>query len=303
VVEDPGGKERTVPIFDQLFVGNDCSGIDPQRKLVLDAPGMSRSHLEIRLDAEAGRALVIDTSTNGTLLNGMRLHRAVLTPIRHEDEIRIGDIALTFRSYLFRARPTSEPNETETRILQATMVMVVGDITNYSSISEVTDNAVMAESLNRLWRELGRILRAHRGTLNHYAGDALYAVWELGALPDAGELAIDFALSANQRVEELGPELPLRGPDGSPIRMGWGVVQGRAALAAMTRSVEAVIGDSTNVAFRLAGLAGRDGRQAVMVADAVHDAVGEKFVWGEAEVVALKGRSGRATVFPVISRL
>ena len=43
--------------------------------------------------------------------------------------------------------------------------------------------------------------------------------------------------------------------------MGWGVVQGMAALAAMTRSVEAVIGDATNVAFRLAGLAGRDGRR------------------------------------------
>jgi class 3 adenylate cyclase len=71
--------------------------------------------------------------------------------------------------------------------------------------------------------------------------------------PDGAELAIDFALSANRLVEELAPELPLRDPDGSPIHMGWGVVHGKAALAAMTRSVEAVIGDATNVAFRLAG--------------------------------------------------
>lgn len=302
VVADPGGKQSVVPIFDQLFVGKECSGIGPQRRLVIDAPGMSRNHLEIRLDAEAARAFMIDTSTNGTLLNGMRIQRAVLTPIRHGDEMRIGDVVLTFRSHLFRARATSESDETEIRIQEAAMLMVVGDITNYSSISEVTDNTVIADSLNRLWRELGRILRAHRGTLNHYAGDALYAVWDLRALPNANELAVDFALDANKRVDELGPQLPLRGPDGSPIRMGWGVVEGRAALAAMTRSVEAVIGDSTNVAFRLAGLAGRDGREAVMVTNAVHDAVGEKFVWGEAEHVALKGRSGRATVFPVIGR-
>ena len=302
VVANHGGEQTMVPIYDQLFVGKDCSGIDQERRLVIHAPGISRTHLEIRLDAGAGRAFVIDTSTNGTSLNGMRLARAVLTPIRHRDEIRIGDVLLTFRSHLFRARPTSEPDETETRIQETTMVMVVGDITNYSSISEVTDNRVIADSLNRLWRDLGRILRAHLGTLNHYAGDALYAVWELPALPNANELAIDFALAANQRVVELGPELPLRGPDGSPIRMGWGVVQGRAALAAMTRSVEAVIGDSTNIAFRVAGLAGRDGRQAVMVTTAVHDAVGETFVWGEAEEVALKGRSGRAIVFPVIGR-
>ena len=127
-------------------------------------------------------------------------------------------------------------------------------------LSEVTDNRVMAGSLNYLWHELNRVLRAHRGTLNHYAGDALYAVWEVRTIPEANELAIDFALAANRRVEELAPTLALRAPDGSPIRMGWGVVQGRAAIAAMTRTVNAVIGDATNVAFRLAGIAGRAGR-------------------------------------------
>jgi adenylate cyclase len=302
VVEDPDGEETAVPIFDQLFVGRECAGIDPERRLVLAVPGISRSHLEIRLDASRGRAFVIDTSTNGTSLNGMRIHRAVLTPIRHHDKIGIGDLSLTFRSSLFMARPTSDTDETETRIQETTMVMVVGDITNYSSIAEFTDSTVIADSLNRLWRELGRILDDHHGTLNHYAGDALYAVWDVRALPDADEFAIDFALAANERVVDLGPQLPLRGPDGSPIRMGWGVAQGRAALAAMTRSVEAVIGDSTNVAFRLAGLAGREGRQPVMVTNSVHDAVSEKFRWGEPEPVAFKGRSERATIFPVIGR-
>ena len=69
---------------------------------------------------------------------------------------------------------------------------------------------VIAASLNHLWRELVGVLRAHRGTLNHYAGDALYAVWELQTLPEADELAIDFALAANHKVEELGTTLPLR---------------------------------------------------------------------------------------------
>jgi class 3 adenylate cyclase len=66
-------------------------------------------------------------------------------------------------------------------------------------------------------------------------------------------------------------------------------------------SVAAVIGDATNVAFRLAGLAGRTGRQPVMVTNAVHDAVATMFVWGDAEQVVLKGRRESETVFPVIS--
>jgi adenylate cyclase len=84
--------------------------------------------------------------------------------------------------------------------------------------------------------------------------------------------------------------------------MGWGVVQGKAALAAMTRSTDAVIGDATNVAFRLAGLAGRHGRAAVMVTSSVRRAVAAQFTWGESELVEIKGRRGMETVFAVSAR-
>lgn len=296
------GGEKIVPIFDQLFVGRQCAGIDDQRRLVIPDPNISRNHLEIRLDVATDRAYLIDTSTNGTLLNGMPLERAVQVPIKPDDQISIGDVVLIFRSDRFNAAGMTNTSPTLTRIVEETMVMVVGDITNYSTISEVTDNRVIAQSLNYLWHELNVVLRAHRGTLNHYAGDALYAVWELRTIPKANELAIDFALAANRRVEELGPTLPLRSPDGSPIRMGWGVVQGRAAIAAMTRTVTAVIGDATNVAFRLAGIAGRAGRPAVMVSTGVHAAVEAQYDWGQSEQVEIKGRRGMETVFPVVAR-
>ncbi len=296
------GGEKSVPIFDQLFVGRQCSGIDEQRRLVIPDPNISRNHLEIRLDVATDRAFLIDYSTNGTLLNGMPLERAMQVPIRPGDRISMGDIVLIFRSDRFNAAQMTNTSPTLTRIVEETMVMVVGDITNYSTISEVTDNQVIARSLNYLWLELGRVLRDHRGTLNHYAGDALYAVWEVRTIPKATELAIDFALAANQRVEELAPTLPLRAPDGSPIRMGWGVVQGRAAIAAMTRTVTAVIGDATNVAFRLASIAGRAGRPDVMVSAGVHAGVEAQYVWGRSEQVEIKGRRGMETIFPVLAR-
>lgn len=296
-----GGIVHSVPIIDQLFIGRECAGISESRRLVIRDPEISRTHLEIRLDAVADQAFVIDTSTNGTLLNGMRLARAVPAPLRPGDEIRIADAAMVFRSQRFTADAMT-PGVTRTRISQTAMVLVVGDIINYSTISEVTEGEVIAQSLHTLWHEIGGVLHAHRGTLNHYAGDAIFAIWEASQFPDAGERAIDFALAANHLVGELGPRLPLRSPDGSPIRMGWGVVVGMVALAAMTRSVEAVIGDSTNVAFRLAGLAGRHGRASVMVTSGVRRTVETHFIWGEGEEVELKGRSGKETVFPVIGR-
>jgi class 3 adenylate cyclase len=302
VVAGGGGPERSVPIFDQLFVGRECAGISEPRRLVIDDPEISRTHLEIRLDAAGDRAFVIDTSSNGTLLNGVRLERAVLLPIRPGDEIQIGDVALTFHSQRFTTVRPIDPRRTRARIGRTALVMVVGDIVNYSAISQVTDEAVMARALHTLWHQLGGLLRAYRGTLSYYAGDALLAVWELGRFADAAALGVDFVLSANRLVEDLGPELPLRGPDGSPIQMGWGVVQGMAALAAMTRSVDAVIGDATNVAFRLAGLAGRQGRAAVMASSNVRHTVAAQFTWGEGELVEIKGRRGMEPVFPVIAR-
>lgn len=303
VVAGEGSAERSVPIFDQLFVGRECAGISEPRRLVISDPEISSTHFEIRLDLAGDQAFVVDTSSNGTLLNGARLERAVALRIRPGDEIRVGDRALIFRSHRLTAVPTTAPGRTRARFEQAEMVMVVGDIVNYSTISQVTDEAVMARSLHTLWQQLGSVLRAHHGTLSYYAGDALFAVWQIARFPDAAELAIDFALAADRLVEQLGPELPVRGPHGAPIFMGWGVVRGMAALAAMTRATDAVIGDSANVAFRLAGLAGRGERAAVLVASDVQRTVTGRFVWGEGERVAIKGRHGTELVVPVIERV
>jgi class 3 adenylate cyclase len=294
--------ELTVPIYDQLFVGRECAGISERRRLVLGEKHISRNHFEIRLIADLDLAVVIDTSTNGTLLNNEPLARTVAQPLKTGDTITIADIAMTFRSNRFTMASRQFPTTTQAQITRADMVMVVGDIIGYSTISEVTESGLLAESLYTLWRELDELLRGHHGTVSHYAGDALYAVWDLRTHPQAHMSAIDFALAADRLIERLGPSLSLRDADGSPIRMGWSVVHGSGAQAAMARSVAAILGDSTNLAFRLAGLAGRDGRAAVIVTGKVHDVVEFRYIWGDPEEVTVKGRRGRETVFPVVKR-
>lgn len=234
VVADADGVERHVPIFDQLFVGRECAGIGESRRFVIDDPEISRTHFEIRLDIGADQAFLIDISSNGTTVNGVRLQRAVLLPIKPGDEIRIGDVLLNFRSQRFTTVKRVGPKSTQRRIEKTAVVMVVGDAVNFSTISQATDDGIMARSLQTLWHQLGGVLRAHQGTLNYFAGDALVAIWEVQRFSNAAALAIEFALAANRLVEERGSELPLRDPDGAPIRMGWGVVQGMAALAAVT---------------------------------------------------------------------
>lgn len=216
-----GRDELTVPIVDQLFVGRECAGISEQRRLVLSEKHISRNHFEIRLIADLDLAVVIDTSTNGTALNGMPLARTVAAPIVPGDRITVGDIAMTFRSDRFAKKDRQLPTLTQAEISQADMVMVVGDILSYSTISEVTDSRVLAESMSTLWWRLDELLRAHHGTLNHYAGDAIYAVWNTQTQASAHAAAIDFALAADRAVATLGPSLTLRDGAGAPIRMGW----------------------------------------------------------------------------------
>ena len=85
--------------------------------------------------------------------------------------------------------------------------------------------------------------------------------------------------------------LDLRDPGGGPLRMGWGVALGPAAVSQLTGMLVTVLGDATNVAFRLSGLAGRDGRPGVLVTDAVHRATSAAFAFTPPSAIQVKGRS------------
>ncbi len=51
-----------------------------------------------------------------------------------------------------------------------------------------------------------------------------------------------------------------------------------------------MLGDATNVAFRLSGLAGRVGRPDVLVTDAVHRATSAAFAFTPPSAIQVKGR-------------
>lgn len=291
-----GGRE--VAIHERLFVGRECTGIDERQRLVIDDPAVSRHHLEIRLDTERDEAHVVDMSTNGTRLNGVRIARAHPVPLRPGDRITVGGTVLEFRSERFRGGAGAPPLRSTIKDVSLTrLVMVVGDIIGYSTISQRADEGVLLADLDRLYGELNAELPRFGGTLNNYAGDAFFAIWECDADADAAEHAVRFALAATDRVRAVAPGLSLRGPGVGAIGMGWGVVAGPAAMSSLTGMLVTVLGDATNVAFRIAGLAARGGRAEVLVTRPVHDLVAASIGFGPPEHVEVKGRSGTEEVF------
>jgi adenylate cyclase len=301
LVVAPGtAEEAAIPIVDRIFVGREVVGVDDEHRVHVDDPTVSRQHLEIRLEEEHDRAIVIDHSTNGTRLNGVRIAKGVPAPLKPGDRLSLGSIELEFRSERYAGTNLADEGRTIRKVTLSRLSMAVGDILSYSTISQYTDSETMLQALEILYSGIRGILERYKGTLSDYAGDAMFAVWEIDQLSDAAELSIKFTLEAVEGVRQLAPMLPIRAPDGEPIQMGWGVVLGDAAVSSLNGSLVSVVGDATNLAFRLSGLANRDGRPAVLVTAALRELVVDRFSWSEPADVEVKGRTGFETVYGVL---
>jgi adenylate cyclase len=291
VVLAGSGAPREVAIYERMFVGRECTGVEPRHRLLVDDASASRNHLEIRVRRERG-ASVVDTSTNGTRVNGVRIERAVPVPLESGDRLTVGSVELEFRTDWSRPPDAPMPTETIRRMTDAELVMVVGDIVGFSTISATSPSRVVLETLETLLKEFRALLTLYQGTLSNYVGDAFFAVWETGSVPQASQLALEFVIAAAARLDQLAPTLALRSPEGGPLRIGWGVARGEAAVSSMTGALLGVVGDAANLAFRLSGLAAREGRGEVLVAAAVYDDLAERYPFDARAWVAVKGRRG-----------
>lgn len=290
------GKESRISIRERLVIGRDCAGVPLEQRLVVDDPEVSRQHVEIRLADGAPHA--VDISANGTLLNGSRIERGVPVPLQPGDLVEVGKVGLRID---VRDAPFNGPrpiDSTLRRVSSGPTVMVVGDIIGFSAIAERSDSLDLTESLETLFGGLRSLLREHGGMLANYAGDAFFAAWELRSSPDGSERALDFVRAAAAYVDQIAPTLTVAGAGGEPLRMGWGVALGDAAVSVLTGALTTVVGDAANVAFRLAGIAGRGERSQVLVLEAFAETVAGR-PQEISEQIEVKGRSGPVSVLPL----
>ena len=61
-------------------------------------------------------------------------------------------------------------------------------------------------------------------------------------------------------------------------------------MSALTGVLLGVVGDATNLAFRLSGIAARDGHTEVLVADSLYRLVADHYPFETVEYVNVKGR-------------
>jgi len=179
----------------------------------------------------------------------------------------------------------------------AEMSVLFADVQGFSGLAEHKPPGELGEMMNLVFSHLTEAIRAQRGTLDKYIGDAVMAFW--GApLDDADHArhAVQAALAMQQCLPALHAEMAARG--WPALRLGIGVNSGEMVVGDMGsrhRLAYTVMGDAVNLAARLQALCSEHGL-GLVVGGSTHAALGDQLCLSLGEVT-VRGRSAPVPVW------
>ena len=159
----------------QWLDSNTCTlGRGVTNTLVVDVPGISRSHAMLQPGPGGGYLLADLRSTNGTYVNGLRLEQVV--PLRDGDKIELGELTLVYRCQQ-TADHSAESNATSIQIHSGNCWLLLLDLIGYTTHTQKVGAEAASADFKR-WLELIRpALVRSGGTINAYLGDAVFVYW------------------------------------------------------------------------------------------------------------------------------
>ncbi|MEB3196077.1 MAG: adenylate/guanylate cyclase domain-containing protein [Candidatus Sericytochromatia bacterium] len=185
---------------------------------------------------------------------------------------------------------------------QREVTVLFSDIRSFTSISEQRTPEQVVAFLNAYLTEMAAVIRAERGCIDKYIGDAILAVWgNVVPMPpeEAARRGVRAALGMLRRLEAKRMEWAEQGfPE---LAIGIGLNTGEAVvgnIGSPEKMEFGVIGDAVNVASRLEGLTKEHG--ALLVSARTRELLGEAFVCEPVGPIAVKGRVQAVEVWRVL---
>lgn len=166
-----------------------------------------------------------------------------------------------------------DPARYDMRAENRVLTIMFCDMRNFTRVSERLAPEEVRALVNRFFSAMTGVIRARRGTLDKYIGDALMAFW--GApLPDECHAAhaVEAALAMTEALRALNDDLRARGLP--PIGVGIGLNTGLVCVGDMGSSVRrsyTAMGDAVNLASRIEALTRHYGVD-VLAGEATRDA-------------------------------
>jgi adenylate cyclase len=297
-------KDRTqrLEIVDKVFIGRSCKGVDPQKRILVHDVQVSRDHAVISRSAK--RLQITDSSKNGTWVNGVRLAAGSSSYISDGDIIRIGESSFHLHY------PDGITDLRDKAILTAgTMVTpaevfvtnVVADVREFTTFSQAHDSAAVYSLMKEIFDTFSAIVSEFKGTIKDYAGDAVYAFWDHYLEPINGQavLACQAAIHQMQTMKEIRTKLSGKSINVENLQMGWGITTGRVTMSHYgSRSADlALVGDCTNLAFRLSGMANKELSQKIVICAQTAELIRNDLSINDLGSVPIKGRKGKEHIF------
>ncbi len=215
---------------------------------------VSRKHAMIQRE-ENGRFNLIDLgSSNGTFLNGRKIHTPVT--LQDGDCIGIGSTRLLFNQDTTPTRPATAPgpdlDEMTVAFVQKQIITIlICDIHEFTKLSETMGNQWVSQLLQHWTGRVSKLVNKHDGIVDKFIGDAVMALWAGPNLRENIHQALKTAIAINVFTSNLGkkvPDLPW------PLQIGAALNTGEAMLGNLAQDGQnnyTVVGDVVNVAFRL----------------------------------------------------
>ncbi len=210
---------------------------------------------------------------NDEINDAIAQFNAMVAELRHKEELR--DV---FGRYLNPKLVSEVFDQTAPQAAMRSerreVSVLFADMVNFTAFSESTDTSQVIEVLNQHFEVFHRIIDYYGGVVDKYIGDAVMAVFNHPKDdPAHPRSAVKAALAMVAACRRLGV---LR-PDGKPIQFRVGINCGEVIvgpIGAERRLEYTVIGDTVNIASRLAGL-GEGGQ--VVITRKTFARVGEGF--------------------------
>ena len=299
------GKNQNVKhleIVDKVFIGRSCKGVDPKKRILVHDEQVSRDHAVV---SRIGDHLkVTDMSKNGTWVNRIRLAAGASSDLMDGDVISLGGVSLR----VYCPEDVTEINDA-TASFEGTMVTpveivvtnVVADVRGFTTLSQAHASTDVYALMKEIFNTFSAIVYDFKGTIKDYAGDAVYAFWDHDVEPINAQaiLACQAAIQQAQTVKDIQTKLSTKNIAVDNLQMGWGITTGTVTMSHYgSRAVDlALVGDCTNLAFRLSSIANNELSEKVIICSQTADLVRKDLALKDLGNVPIKGRKGQEHVF------
>jgi adenylate cyclase len=299
---DENRQTQHLEIVDKVFIGRSCKGVDPQKRILVQDAQVSRDHAVISRRGEHLR--ITDRGKNGTWVNGTRLAAGASSNLVDGDTISLGEFSLRVFYPENVTHVTDSAILTDgTRVIPTEIIVtnVVADVREFSTFSQAHASSDVYALMKEIFDTFSAIVYNYKGTIKDYAGDAVYAFWDHAVEPIRKQavLACQAAIQQTQTINEIRAKLCGKNIAADNLQMGWGITTGKVTMSHYgSRAADlALVGDCTNLAFRLSGLANKELSEKIVVCSQTAELIRNDLKIKDLGTVTIKGRTGKEHVF------